>query len=419
MYRDKRIAAIVVAAGSGVRMGGDIPKQYLKIGEEMILEKAINAFESHPLVDDIYLVVKKEDLSFCSDAFTKERQFSKIRAIISGGEYRQASVYNGLRIICKNYGKDEESIERVEPPDYVLIHDGVRPFVSPDEISRITEAAVRYGAAAPGIPVNDTVVKADGMWIKESPDRNELYLMQTPQGFYLSRIFDAHKRAKAEGYIGTDDTSLLLRVNEDVALVAGSRSNIKITTADDMVFVENYGFTYGDESVQGEVSNGEYRIGTGFDVHAFTPDRELVLGGIHIPWDSGLRGHSDADVLTHAIMDSLLGACGRGDIGILFPDNDPAYNDISSIKLLTKVNEVLRADSFEIGNIDGIVIAEKPKVAPYIEDMKNAIADALNIDVGRINIKATTTERLGFCGRQEGMAAMASAAIYKKNRSKL
>lgn len=416
MYRDKRIAAIVVAAGSGVRMGGDIPKQYLKIGEEMILEKAIMAFESHPFVDDIYLVVKKEDLPFCSDTFTEDRRFSKIRAIISGGEYRQASVYNGLRIICKNHSEEEESIERVEPPDYVLIHDGVRPFVSLDEISRITKAAVRYGAAAPGIPVNDTVVRADGMWIKESPNRKELYLMQTPQGFYLSKVFDAHKRARAEGYIGTDDTSLLLRINEDVALVAGSRSNIKITTAEDMVLAEYYDFTYGDESVPREAPAGEYRIGTGFDVHAFDPERELVLGGIHIPWDIGLEGHSDADVLTHAIMDSLLGACGRGDIGILFPDSDPEYKDISSIKLLTKVNEVLKADSFEIGNIDGVVIAEKPKLAPYIGDMKNVIADALSIDAGKINIKATTTERLGFCGREEGMAAMASAAIYKKHR---
>ncbi|GAB1475974.1 bifunctional 2-C-methyl-D-erythritol 4-phosphate cytidylyltransferase/2-C-methyl-D-erythritol 2,4-cyclodiphosphate synthase [Bacillota bacterium] len=416
MYRDKRIAAIVVAAGSGDRMGGDIPKQYIRIGGEMILEKAIEAFESHPFIDDIYLVVKKNDLSFCKDAFAADSHILKIRAIISGGENRQASVYNGLRTIYKGC-REEDSGEYPALPDYVLIHDGARPFLSGNEISLVTEAAVKYGAAAPGVPIKDTLVKAEGMRIMKSPDRREMYLLQTPQGFLLHKIFGAHKEARAEGYLGTDDSSLMLRLDEYVALVPGKQSNIKITTSEDMAFAEFYDGTYCNEGPR--LQAVDYRVGTGFDVHAFADDRNLIVGGIHIPWEKGLKGHTDADVLVHAVMDSLLGACGKGDIGLLFPDSDPEYKDISSIELLKKVREMLKAEAYEIGNIDGIIIAEKPKMSPYTGQMKKVMGEALGIDGSKINVKATTTEKLGFCGREEGIAAMVSSSLYKKHRESL
>jgi len=412
MYNGKRIAVLIAAAGLGTRMGG-ISKQYIRIGDEMILGKSLKVFSGHPFIDDIYLVVKKEDMEFCRNEFANKKGYRKIRAIISGGKHRQSSVYNGLKVINGCRRSISGSGEEIPVPDYVFVHDGARPFVSAEEISRLTDAVFMYGAATLGIPVKDTVARVKDMLIRENLDRESLCLIQTPQGFIFSSLLEAHKKAQEDKYRATDDSGLVQLIGTDVVLVPGNERNIKITTPDDLKLAR---------LIEAEISEyasvnppvQDFRIGTGFDVHAFAEDRQLILGGVEIPWEKGLSGHSDADVLIHAIMDAILGACGLGDIGTHFPDNDPRFEGISSMKLLAEINSIISAASFEIGNIDAVVVAERPKVSPYIKEIKENIAEALGLKSAKINIKATTTEGLGFCGREEGIAAMASAAILRK-----
>lgn len=424
MYQGKRIAVIVAAAGSGTRMGGGISKQYVSIGGEMVLEKALKAFGNHPFIDDIFLVVKKEDMLFCYQEFIEKRMLQKIRAIIAGGEHRQASVYNGLKVLNSLDQKERQAQKGLLRPDLVLVHDGARPFISAEAINRLVEAAAKSGAATLGVPVKDTISRVESreedLWVKESLDREFLYSIQTPQGFLFSELLHAHRKARTDDHMGTDDAGLVRRQGTPVSLVSGDYTNIKITTQEDLKFARGITREITDETNVAAVGSEPtlspacFRTGTGYDVHAFVKNRDLILGGVHIPWEFGLKGHSDADVLTHAIMDALLGACGLGDIGAHFPDNDPLYKDISSLALLEAVREAVSAAEYEIGNVDGTVIAQRPKIAPYIKEMKANIANALKIENTRINIKGTTTEGLGFCGREEGIAAMASATVYRR-----
>lgn len=420
MYQGKRIAVIVAAAGSGTRMGGGISKQYVSIEGEMVLEKALKAFGNHPFIDDIFLVVKKEDMLFCYQEFIEKRMLQKIRAIIAGGEHRQASVYNGLKVLNSLDQKERQAQKGLLPPDLVLVHDGARPFISAEAISRLVEAAAKSGAATLGVPVKDTISRVENLLVKESLDRELLYSIQTPQGFLFSELLRAHRKARTDDHMGTDDAGLVKRQGTPVSLVSGDYTNIKITTQEDLQFARGITREITDETNDAAAGSEPtsspvcFRTGTGCDVHAFVKNRDLILGGVRIPWEFGLKGHSDADVLTHAIMDALLGACGLGDIGAHFPDNDPLYKDISSLALLEAVREAVSAAGYEIGNVDGTVIAQRPKIAPYIKEMKANIANALKIENTRINIKGTTTEGLGFCGREEGIAAMASATVYRR-----
>jgi 2-C-methyl-D-erythritol 4-phosphate cytidylyltransferase / 2-C-methyl-D-erythritol 2,4-cyclodiphosphate synthase len=384
MYQKKRITVIIAAAGSGKRMGGGISKQYMEIDGEMILERSLRAFCIHPYIDRVCLTVKAEDLAFCKDRWYTKPGYEKLAMIIPGGEERQDSVAAALK-----------AIEAEESPDFILIHDGARPFVTADAISRLTEAAVSYGAAALGVPVKDTIKKAVLDYYTETPARETLFAVQTPQGFAFGLLKAAYDKAAEDGFRGTDDSQLAEHFGEKVRLVMGDYSNIKITTKEDLG------------------SSREWRTGTGTDVHAFEAGRRLVLGGVDIPYEHGLSGNSDADVLTHAIMDALLGACGLGDIGRHFPDTDPHYKNIDSLKLLINVRELIDGAGFKIGNIDATLIGERPKIAPYAEEIRKNLANALQTDIARINIKGTTTEKLGFCGREEGLAATASATVFR------
>lgn len=415
MYQDKRIAVIIAAAGSGTRMGSGISKQFLKIGEEMVIEKTLRAFSSHPFIDDIYLVVKKEEMDFCRKELLKKKKPPKMRAIVSGGKERQDSISHALSVIVGLQKQGRKNPDGKPIPtarfatDYVLVHDGARPFVSAAAISRLVEGAVAHEAATLGVPVKDTIKRVGGQWLEETLDRSTLFSIQTPQGFEFKLLLAAHKKAKEDEFHGTDDAVLVERMGKRVYLVKGEYSNIKITTRDDLQMFP--------EVCKGRDPAPEYkewRSGTGFDVHAFAPDRELILGGTRIPYSQGLLGHSDADVLTHGVIDALLGACGLGDIGIHFPDTDVQYKDISSLDLLTHVKGFIIAAGYKISNIDVTVIAEKPKVAAYIKEMKSNLADALGIDETQINIKGTTTEQLGFCGREEGIAVSAIATVYQE-----
>lgn len=390
MYQEKRIAVIIAAAGSGTRMGSGISKQYLTIGDEMVLAKTLRVFGAHPYIDDIFLVVRKEDIEFCRQDLVKKLQPAKLRAVVAGGKERQESVYNALKTI-------QRFVDRW-PVDYVLVHDGARPFVSADEISRLTEAAVNNQAAALGVPVKDTIKRSDGKVILETLDRDSLFAVQTPQGFQRELLLEAHEMAITDQRFATDDAALVEFLGKKVCLVAGSYDNIKITTRDDLPRPENI----------------EWRSGTGYDVHRFTEGRPLILGGVSVFSEQGLLGHSDADVLTHAIMDALLGAAGLGDIGSHFPDSDTIYKGCSSLVLLGRVREMVLSKGFFIENIDATLIGEQPKIAPYSAEIRANLGKTLEIPADRINIKGTTTEGLGFCGRREGLAASAIAMLSRK-----
>lgn len=387
MYDGKKIAAIIMAGGRGTRMGGPIPKQFIKIGNTTILEKAVQVFLSSEHIDSVVLVlpagneeywyewVDIRKLELLGGLAVKSGSGERI-ITCGGGPTRQASVYQGLMAL---------------PPDidYVLIHDGSRPYVTQDIVIANMKEVLKTGACTTAVPVKDTIRG------EKTLDRETLFFVQTPQSFEKNLIIEAHKKAIAEGFVGTDDGVLVERLGKEVTIVEGSYENIKITTRDDL-----------------PPSVGEYRTGIGFDVHAFTPDRKLILGGVEVPYHQGLLGHSDADVLTHAVMDALLGAAGLGDIGQIFPDRDPAYKGISSLKLLAEVKNMIKTKGYSIVNIDVTLILQEPKIAPYRFTMVQALSRCLDLPQSRINIKATTSEKMGYTGRGEGVSCQAVAVLY-------
>lgn len=385
MYNDKKIAVIIAAAGMGRRLGGPVPKQFLKLGGQPVIVKTLAAFESMPEIDYIIIVTCEDYVEHCRE-LAREYGIRKAAAVVKGGSERQDSVYNALTEIKDSFSDAE----------YVLIHDAARPFVSREVIMNVIEAADENGAAAACVPMKDSLRRLEkGRTSGESHavERSEYFAVQTPQGFRISELLHAYEKAPEEGYYGTDDASVAERAGIRVAVADGDYANIKITTREDIPM--------------------ENRVGTGFDVHKFETGRKLILGGVDIPYEKGLAGHSDADVLVHALMDALLGAAALGDIGRHFPDTDPKYAGISSLKLLAHVNELLGSEGYSIGNVDVTVIAQAPKIAPHIEEMRENIAEILKLEKGRINIKGTTTERLGFTGRKEGIAAEAVCSIYR------
>jgi 2-C-methyl-D-erythritol 2,4-cyclodiphosphate synthase/2-C-methyl-D-erythritol 4-phosphate cytidylyltransferase len=312
-------------------------------------------------------------------------RFSTISAVIAGGDERYDSIKEAVKILSPD-------------TSYVLIHDGARPFVKSETVNAVLEACAVYGAAVPAVPLKDTVKCIDGDVVTCTPDRSILRAVQTPQGFKRSIIEQAYASLGPDTVV-TDDASLVEALNIPVHVVNGDDMNIKITTPSDI-------------RVSGYFSSVP-RTGFGYDVHAFAEGRKLILGGVDIPHSRGLLGHSDADVLVHAVMDALLGAAALGDIGIHFPDSDPAFSGISSLVLLSHVSALLEENRWKIVNIDATVIAQRPKIAPFVPQMKKNIAEVLKISEYQINIKGTTTERLGFTGREEGIAAQAAAAIIQ------
>ncbi len=392
MYEGKKVTAVLVAAGSGTRMGASMPKQFLKIGGRTILETAILPFEENPYIDNILVMTSRDFVPLCESLC---RSFQKVSAVLAGGKERQDTVY--------------EAVRRIPDGQLVLIHDGVRPFVTGAVIEGVLHGAKSAGAAVPAVASKDTVRQLCGAGCEaeeacvpegaqEAPvpgsrtlDRKTLFQVQTPQGFQSEILREGYEAAYRDGFLGTDDASLVERLGQKILLTEGDYANIKITTREDLPM--------------------EMRVGTGFDVHRLTEGRKLILGGVDIPYEKGLDGHSDADVMVHALMDALLGAAGLGDIGRHFPDTDPQYKGISSLKLLEIVNERLHEAGYELGNADVTIIAQKPKLAGYISQMEENLARTLQADVKQINVKATTTEKLGFTGRGEGIAAEAVCMI--------
>jgi 2-C-methyl-D-erythritol 4-phosphate cytidylyltransferase/2-C-methyl-D-erythritol 2,4-cyclodiphosphate synthase len=386
-----RTVAIIPAGGSGKRLGADVAKQYLFLNSMPVLVHTLNVFQKSGAIDDIILVVPKDDLASIRKQIIEKYALTKVSAIVAGGNERQDSVRNGLGAITK-------------PCDVVIVHDGVRPFITGDIIAQVARAAAEEGAASIGVPAKDTIKETTGENIVTTtlPRRN-LWQTQTPQAFQYDLLCRAYEAATRDGYYGTDDASLVERMGAPVLMIAGSYENIKITTPEDLIMAE----ALMKEKIKEQIV---YRGGLGYDSHRFISDRKLILGGIEIPFDRGLAGHSDADALLHAVCDSLLGMAGCGDIGRHFPDTDPAYKNISSLILLGRVKQIIEAKGLSINNIDVTVIIEKPKLASYAAMMASNIARTLNISETVVNIKAKTNEGMGFVGRQEGIAVLAIAS---------
>ena len=382
------VAAVIVAAGRGTRAGGDLAKQFRPIGGESMLRRALSMFVEHGEVSLVQPVIRQEDLDLY------RRQTAELHVLLPavfGGSTRQNSVRAGL-----------EALE-ARKPDIVLIHDAARPFASAALVSRAIVAACKTGAAIPALPVTDTVktVDAAGM-VDRTLDRTSLRLVQTPQGFAFSALLDAHRRAAAEGRADfTDDAALAEWAGLKVSVFPGDPGNIKITDEGDFARAE---------ALQ-SAALGDVRTGTGIDVHAFGPGDHVMLGGIRIAHDRALIGHSDADVALHALTDAILGALAEGDIGAHFPPSDPRWRNASSDRFLAFAVERVKARGGRIAHLDLTLVCEAPRVGPHRDAMRAKIATLASHALDRVAVKATTSEKLGFTGRGEGIAAYATATI--------
>ena len=381
------VAAVIVAAGRGLRAGADMPKQFRQIGGAPMIRQSLVTLLEHPEVDVVQPVIHPEDVEmFRSSAVALE-----LLPPVFGGATRQASVRAGLEALAPRQ------------PDIVLIHDAARPFASAALVSRAIAAAERSGAAIPALPVTDTVKTVDAAgWVDKTLDRNSMRLVQTPQSFAFPALLEAHRRAAAAGRDDfTDDAALAEWAGLKVSVFPGEPGNIKITNADDFARAEAMQFA----------ALGDVRIGTGIDVHAFGPGDHVTLGGIRIAHNRALTGHSDADVVLHALVDAILGALAEGDIGVHFPPSDPQWRGASSDRFLAFAIERLAKRGGRIAHLDINIVCEAPRIGPHRDAMRAEIAALAHIAIERVAVKATTSEKLGFTGRGEGIAAYATATI--------
>jgi len=383
-----KVAAVVVAAGRGHRAGGEMPKQYREIAGEPVIRPTLNAFLGHPQISAVQAVIHRDDAGAFQAATAGMKD---LRPPVWGGATRQASVRAGLEAL------------RVDAPDLVLIHDAARPFLSAALITRAIDAARKLGAAVPAIGIADTVKKIDEHdLITETLDRNRLRTVQTPQAFAFDLIVESHSRAAAAGRNDfTDDAALAEWAGHRVRVFAGEPGNVKLTTNDDFVRAE----------ALRAAALADIRTGSGFDVHAFADGDHVMLGGVRIAHTHGVTGHSDADVALHALVDAILGALAEGDIGQHFPPSDPQWKGAPSEKFLAFACERVRARGGLIANLDVTIVCEAPRVSPHRNAIRARIADIAGIPVGRVAIKATTSEKMGFTGRGEGIVAMATVTV--------
>jgi 2-C-methyl-D-erythritol 4-phosphate cytidylyltransferase/2-C-methyl-D-erythritol 2,4-cyclodiphosphate synthase len=387
-----QVAAVIVAAGRGTRAGSDLPKQFRDIGGEIMLRRTLSMFVEHAELALVQPVIRPEDLDLYRRVAQLGAQDSAVLLPQTfGGATRQASVRAGL-----------EALE-AHRPDIVLIHDAARPFASAALVSRAIAAAQKNGAAIPALPVTDTVKTVDATGhIDKTLDRNTLRLVQTPQGFTFDALLAAHRRAAKEGREDfTDDAALAEWAGMKVATFSGEPGNIKITNAEDFARSEAMQF----------MALGDVRTGTGIDVHAFGSGDHVTLGGIRIPHERSLVGHSDADVGLHALVDAILGALADGDIGAHFPPSDPQWKGASSDKFFAFAVERVAKRGGRIAHLDLTIVCETPKIGPHRDAMRAHIAELAHIGIGRVAVKATTSEQLGFTGRGEGIAAYATATV--------
>jgi 2-C-methyl-D-erythritol 4-phosphate cytidylyltransferase / 2-C-methyl-D-erythritol 2,4-cyclodiphosphate synthase len=375
--------ALVVAAGRGTRLGAPLPKQYLPLGGVAVLRHGVRALAEHPSIAAVRVIIHPDDRPHYDSATAG----LGLMPPVNGGAQRQDSVRNGLESLAD------------AAPELVLIHDGARPFLDRPVIDRVLIGLGAHQGAIAALPVRDTVKRGDGGRIAATIDRSALWRAQTPQGFHYGPIVAAHRAAA--GAELSDDAAVAERAGIDVALVEGSEDNFKVTTMDDLARAERLL----------AARNGDIRTGQGFDVHVFGPGDHVWLCGVAVPHDQGLVGHSDADVGLHALTDAVLGAIGAGDIGMHFPPSDPQWRGAPSHRFLRHAADLVAAGGGSIAHVDVTVICERPQVGPHRAAMAARIADILALAPTRVSVKATTTEKLGFTGRGEGIAAQAVATI--------
>ncbi|HTI37037.1 MAG TPA: 2-C-methyl-D-erythritol 4-phosphate cytidylyltransferase [Vicinamibacterales bacterium] len=386
-----QVTAIIAAGGAGVRIGASTPKQFLDLGGKSILERSVAAFDDHPDVTELIIVLPPDS---GRNPYAPPSTRHPVR-IVTGGRRRQDSVANAF-----------DAVDAAA--DVVLVHDAARPFVTAEVITRTIRAAAEHGAAIAAIEASDTIKRVrrtgSNKVIVETIPRDTIYLAQTPQGFRRDVLAAAVALGRS-GVDATDEAALAERAGHSVHLIEGDPGNVKITTADDLHAAR--------QRAGGRARTG--RAGTGYDLHRLVDGRPLILAGVTIPSERGALGHSDADVVCHAATDAILGAAGLGDIGRHFPDSDPRWKDASSLVLLEQAASLARAAGYEVGNLDVTVILERPKIKDHVDDMRGRMAAAIGIDPSRVSIKGKTNEGVDAVGRGEAIAAHAIALIRSRS----
>lgn len=375
--------ALIVAAGAGTRLGGEVPKQYLPLGGRAVLRHSVETFLRHRAISGVRAVISPEHRALYDNAVAG----LSILPPVAGGASRQDSVRNGL-----------ESLAELQP-NRVLIHDAARPFLTAEIVDRTLAALDDAPGAVVAVPVTDTLKRGHDDRVAGTVDRSALWRAQTPQAFRYADILAAHRQAK--GAAMTDDAAVAEAAGLPVKLVMGADDNFKITTADDLRRAER---------LVGAAAQ-EFRTGAGYDVHRFAAGDSVTICGVRIAHDQSLEGHSDADVGLHALTDAILGTIGAGDLGSHFPPGDPQWRGADSARFLSHAAGLVAAKGGRIAHVDVTLICERPKIAPHRAAMIARIAAILGLDEGRVSVKATTTEGLGFTGRREGIAAQAVATV--------
>jgi 2-C-methyl-D-erythritol 4-phosphate cytidylyltransferase/2-C-methyl-D-erythritol 2,4-cyclodiphosphate synthase len=373
------VAAIIVAAGRGTRAGGDLPKQWQMLAGRPVVAHAIDAFRGH--AQRLVLVIRPEDRP-------RAAALGPDVLLVEGGETRDQSVRNALE------GLAGDGIT------HVLIHDGARPLVPEAVIARVLAALETHPGAAPALAVTDALWRGAEGVVAGTQDRSGLWRAQTPQGFHFAAILAAHRAHPGNA---ADDVEVARAAGLDVAIVEGNEANLKLTFPGD--------FARAEAILKGR--DMDVRLGNGYDVHAFTAGDHVWLCGVAVPHDKALLGHSDADVGMHALTDAIYGALAEGDIGRHFPPSDPQWKGAASHIFLRHAAELMRARGYALGNCDVTLVCERPKIGPHAAAMQAALADIMGVEVGRVSVKATTSERLGFTGREEGIAALATACLVR------
>nr|WP_272942542.1 MULTISPECIES: 2-C-methyl-D-erythritol 4-phosphate cytidylyltransferase [Pelosinus] len=395
------VTVIIPAAGQGKRMMRGGNKVFLPLVDMPVLLHSVLTFSACSEVDNLVIVVAPDEVDQVQKMLCNLIGIKPWK-VVAGGRERQHSIANAIKVV-PNTTKT------------ILVHDGARPLITEECITNVIQASVVHKAAVVAVAVKNTIktVDEDG-WVTGTLERHKLWSVQTPQGFDARLLRKAYEQAEQDNFVGTDDASLVERLGVRVKIVCGCYDNLKVTTPEDLTIAE--ALLKERKSIldsKGCDNNEMMRVGMGYDVHKLVENRKLILGGVEVPYELGLDGHSDADVLLHAIKDALLGAAALGDIGRHFPDTDMQYKGVSSLFLLKRVGEIIAEHGYLVHNLDATIVAQRPKVAMYIPEMNCNIAAALGLKIGQINVKATTTEGLGFAGKGEGIAAYAVASILQ------
>ncbi len=395
-----KVAAIIPAAGRGIRMGLPSPKQFFELEGVPVLVHTLRVFQEVEAIGYTIVVVPAESCERVEE-LVQQYQLDKVARVVAGGKERQDSVLAGLEALPTGV-------------ELVLVHDGVRPFVPITVIENCLFEAGRSGAAMAAIPVKDTLKSvSSGKVINRTISREDVWLAQTPQAAAKELLKEAYRlAAEKKDFIATDEAGLLELMGHPVKVVEGSEKNIKITRPEDFILAKAI-LMENQETEKSLIVQSQYCSGYGYDAHRLVPGRPLILGGEEIPYNKGLQGHSDADVLSHALCDAMLGAAGLGDIGRHFPDTDKQFKDISSLEILRDVAALVAKRGYVLGNADITVVAQEPKLSSYFAAMKQNLAAACNVAPDPINLKATTTEEMGFEGRGEGMSAHAVVMLKR------